>query len=173
MDAGLLVLHGLVGLLLAGHGAQKLFGLFGGHGPEGTARFMDSLGLRPGKLHAYAAGAGELVGGALIALGLLVPLGAALIVAVMVAAALTAHRGKPIWVTAGGAELPLVYGLVAFALAAVGAGDVSLDAALDLDLAGTGWALAALGVGLVGGIGAVISGRLSGRRATGPQAQGA
>lgn len=173
MDAGLLVLHGLVGLLLAGHGAQKLFGLFGGHGPEGTAGFMDSLGLRPGKLHAYAAGAGELVGGALIALGLLVPLGAALIVAVMVAAALTAHRGKPIWVTAGGAELPLVYGLVAFALAAVGAGDVSLDAALDLDLAGTGWALAALGVGLVGGIGAVISGRLSGRRATGPQAQGA
>ena len=173
MDAGLLVLHGLVGLLLAGHGAQKLFGLFGGHGPEGTAGFMDSLGLRPGKLHAYAAGAGELVGGALIALGLLVPLGAALIVAVMVAAALTAHRGKPIWVTAGGAELPLVYGLVAFALAAVSAGDVSLDAALDLDLAGTGWALAALGVGLVGGIGAVISGRLSGRRATGPQAQGA
>jgi len=173
MDVGLLVLHGLVGLVLAGHGAQKLFGLFGGHGPEGTAGFMHALGLRPGKLHAYAAGTAELVGGALIALGLLVPVGAALIVAVMVAAALTAHRGKPIWVTEGGAELPLVYGLVAFALAGVGAGDASLDAALNLDLAGTGWALAALGVGLVGGIGAVLSGRLAGRGATGPQAQGA
>jgi putative oxidoreductase len=174
MDIGLLVLHGLVGLLLAGHGAQKLFGAFGGHGPAGTAGFMESLGLRPGKLHGLAAGTGELVGGALIALGLLVPAGAALIVAVMVAATLTAHRGKPIWATAGGAELPLVYAVIVFALAAVGAGDISLDAAFDLDIAGIGWALGALGVGLVGGLGAVLSGRLAGRGASpGAQAQGA
>jgi putative oxidoreductase len=172
MNTGLLVLHAIVGLLLIGHGSQKLFGLFHGHGVEGTAGFMDSLGLRPGRLHALNAGAAELVGGALIALGLLVPLGAALIIAVMVAAALTAHRGKPIWVTEGGAELPLVYGLVVFALAAVGAGDISLDAAFNLDVAGIGWALAALGVGLVGGLGAVVSGRLVGSDAGDPQAQG-
>jgi putative oxidoreductase len=172
MDTGLLVLHAVVGLLLVGHGSQKLFGLFHGHGVEGTAGFFDSLGLRPARLHALSAGTAELVGGALIALGLLVPLGAALIVAVMLAAALTAHRGKPIWVTEGGAELPLVYTVVVFALAAVGAGDISLDAAFNLDVAGIGWALAALGVGLVGGLGAVLSGRLVGRETGGPQAQG-
>jgi putative oxidoreductase len=173
MDTGLLVLHVLAGLLVAGHGAQKLFGLFGGYGIEGTGGFMESLGLRPGRLQAIAAGTSELVGGLLIALGLLVPLGAALIVAVMVAATLTAHRGKPIWVTDGGAELPLVYATVVFALAAVGAGDISLDAVLDLDVAGIGWALGALGVGLIGGIGAVLSGRLAARGESGPQAQGA
>jgi putative oxidoreductase len=172
MDTGLLVLHALIGLLVAGHGAQKLFGLFGGHGVAGTGGFMESLGLRPGKLHAIAAGTAELTGGILIALGLLVPLGAALIVAVMVAAALTAHRGKPIWVTEGGAELPLVYVAAVFALSAVGAGDISLDAALDLDVAGTEWALAALGVGLIGGIGAVLSGRLATSGESSPPAQG-
>jgi putative oxidoreductase len=173
METGLLVLHVLAGLLVAGHGAQKLFGLFGGYGIEGTGGFMESLGLRPGRLQAIAAGTSELVGGLLIALGLLVPLGAALIVAVMVAATLTAHRGKPIWVTDGGAELPLVYATVVFALAAVGAGDISLDAVLDLDVAGIGWALGALGVGLIGGIGAVLSGRLAARGDSGAQAQGA
>jgi putative oxidoreductase len=173
MDVGLLVLHALVGLLVAGHGAQKLFGLFGGYGVEGTGGYMESLGLRPGKPQAVAAGAAELGGGLLIALGLLVPVGAALVIAVMVAASLTAHRGKPIWVSAGGAELPVVYVAVAFALSAVGAGDISLDAALDLDLAGAGWALGALGVGLFGGIGAVLSGRLAARGESGAQAQGA
>jgi putative oxidoreductase len=172
MDTGLLVLHLLVGLLFVGHGAQKLFGVFGGHGVAGTGGFMESLGLRPGRFHAIGSGAAELTGGILIALGLLVPLGAALIVAVMVAASLTAHRGKPIWVTAGGAELPLVYMAAVFALAAVGAGDISLDSALDLDVAGTEWALGALGVGLIGGIAAVLSGHLAARGERGPQAQG-
>ena len=165
MDTGLAVLHIVVGLLFVGHGAQKLFGLFGGYGVDGTGGFMESLGLRPGKLHAVAAGGGEFVGGSLLALGLLVPLAAALIVAVMTAATLTAHRGKGIWTSDGGFELPLVYAVVAFALAAVGAGDASLDQALGLDLAGLGWALGAAAVGLAGGLGAVLSGRLFGRAA--------
>ncbi len=90
----------------------------------------------------------------------------------MVTAALTAHRGKGIWAQGNGIELPLVYGIVAFALAGVGAGDVSLDSALGFDLAGTGWALAALGAGVVGGLGAIAWGRLA-THGSGAQAQGA
>ena len=162
MDTGLLVLHALVGLLFVGHGAQKLFGAFGGYGIEGTAGFMESLGLRPGRLQALAAGTSELVGGVLLALGLFVPLAALLIVSVMVAASLTAHKGKGVWVDKGGWELPLVYGAVAFALAAVGAGEYSLDAALGLDVAGIEWALGAVALGVAGGAGAVAYGRSRG-----------
>jgi putative oxidoreductase len=173
MDLGLLVLHVVVGLLFVGHGSQKLFGVLGGYGLEGVGAFFETIGLRPGKLNAIAAGSAELLGGALIALGLLVPLGAALVIAVMVAATITAHRGKGIWNDKGGFELPLVNVAAVFALAAVGAGDISLDAALDLDLASTGWALAALGVGIVGALGAVLQGRLIGRGvSSGTQAQG-
>ena len=174
MDLGLLVLHVVVGLLFVGHGSQKLFGVLGGYGLEGVGAFFETIGLRPGKLNAIAAGTAELLGGALIALGLLVPLGAALLIAVMVAATLTAHRGKGIWNDNGGFELPLVNVAAVFALAAVGAGDISLDAALDLDLASTGWALGALAVGILGAIAAVVQGRLLGRGvSSGTQAQGA
>ena len=115
MDTGLAVLHIVVGLLFVGHGSQKLFGVFGGHGLEGTAGFFESLGLRPGRFHASVAGFNEFAGGALLALGLLVPVAAALLIATMVAASLTAHRGKGIWNQNQGAELPLVYATIAFA----------------------------------------------------------
>jgi putative oxidoreductase len=167
MDAGLAVLHILVGLLFVGHGAQKLFGVLGGYGLEGTGAFMESLGLRPGRFHGLAAGFNEFAGGALLALGLLVPLAAALLIATMVAASLTAHRDKGVWNQDGGFELPLVYSAVAFTLAAVGAGNASLDSALGLDVSGLGWALAALGAGLAGGLGAVASGKLSRARGAG------
>ena len=103
------------------------------------------------------------LGGALIALGLLVPVGAALVIAVMTTAARTAHRGKGPWAQNGGWELPLVNATAAFALAAVGAGQISLDHALGIHMAGTGWALGALGVGILGGLGAIAQGRLAGR----------
>jgi putative oxidoreductase len=174
MDISLLAIHAIVGLLFVGHGAQKLFGVLGGHGLEGTAGFMDALGLRPGRVHAAAAGLAELVGGALIALGLLLPLGAALVIAVMVTATITVHLDKGIWNSNGGFELPLVFSAVAFALAGVGGGEYALDAVLDLDLTGTAWALGALGAGLLGGLGAIAAGRLSRAGAgRGPQAQGA
>jgi putative oxidoreductase len=173
MDIGLLVLHVVVGLLLVGHGSQKLFGLFGGQGVAGAGAFMEMIGLRPGRFHAVLGGLAEVVGGGLLALGLLTPVGSALVIAVMVAATLTAHWSNGLWAQNGGFELPLTNIAAAFALAAVGPGDISLDAALGLDLAGIGWALGALAVGLAGGIGAVVQGRLAGREASRTQAQGA
>lgn len=167
MDISLLALHLVVGLLFAGHGAQKLFGAFGGHGIEGTAGFFESIGLRPGRLHATAAGAAELIGGLLLALGLLVPVAATLLIATMVAAIVTVHGSKGPWVTDGGWEYNAVLIAVAFALTGVGAGAYGLDAALGLDailgldLAGTVPALIALALGVAGGLGAVLSGRLA------------
>lgn len=160
MDIGLLVLHAVVGLAFAAHGAQKLFGLFGGHGIEGTAGFFEQIGLRPGKLHAWASGIAEFGGGTLIALGLFVPFAAAALIAVMVAAVLTVHLQNGFFNTENGYEYNLELIAAAFALAAIGAGEWSLDAAFGLDLAGTAWALGALGAGILGGVGAVLSGRL-------------
>jgi putative oxidoreductase len=150
-------------VLFVGHGAQKLFGAFGGYGIAGTAGFMESLGLKPSRLHAVAAGTAELAGGALLALGLLVPFAAAALIATMVTAIITVHARNGVWVTDQGYEYNLVLIAVFFALAGVGAGQYSLDDALGLDLASTGWALAALAAGIVGGVGAVVAGRLGAR----------
>lgn len=160
MELGLLVLRLVVGLGFAAHGAQKLFGVFGGHGIRGTAGFFEGMGLRPGKLHAWAAGSAEFGGGLLIAAGLLTPFAAAALIAVMAAAVVTVHLPNGFFVANTGYEYNLVLAAVVFALAGIGAGDWSLDTAFGLDLAGTGWALGALGAGVAGGLGAVFSGRL-------------
>jgi len=167
MDIALLVLRVIVGLLMAGHGAQKLFGSFGGHGIDGTAGFMESLGMRPGRRHATAAGTAELAGGVLLVLGLVTPLGAAMIIAVMVVAITTVHAKNGPWVTDGGFEYNLVIIATCFALAGAGPGEISLDDALGWmpDITGTGWAFIALGAGLLGGMAALLSGR---REATAP-----
>ena len=96
------------GSLMAGHGAQKLFGSFGGPGLEGTSGFMEMLGMRPGRPWAYLAGLSEFTGGVLTALGLLNPLGPLGVIGSMAMATRKAHWGKPIWVTEGGAELPVL-----------------------------------------------------------------
>jgi putative oxidoreductase len=169
MELGLLVLRVVVGALFVGHGAQKLFGLFGGHGVSGTADFFDQIGLRPARVHAVASGTAEVTGGLLLALGLVTPLAAVLLTAVMTAAILTVHLRNGLWVTANGYEYNLVMIAAAFAVAAVGAGDWSLDNVLNLDVAGAGWALGALGIGLIGGIGAALSSRF--QRTEHPTAQ--
>ena len=107
MDIGLLVLRLAVGLTMAAHGGQKLFGWFGGYGLAGTGGFMESLGFRPGRIHAALAGSAELVGGLLIALGLLTPVGSALVLAVMVVAIGSVHLPKGFFVSDGGAEYNL------------------------------------------------------------------
>lgn len=116
------------GLILVPHGAQKLFGWFGGGGLTGTAQFFEqNLGLYPGLLFAGLAGATEFVGGLLLALGLLTRLSAAAVVAVMAYAAFVVHWGNGFFWTAGGYEFPLLWGLVALALVIRGGGPLSLD----------------------------------------------
>jgi putative oxidoreductase len=78
-----LIMRVLIGALFVGHGTQKLFGWFGGHGVEATGGFFESLGLRPGKRNAIAAGASEAGGGALLAAGLATQVAAVLIAAVL------------------------------------------------------------------------------------------
>jgi putative oxidoreductase len=152
MNLGLLVLRLVVGLLFVGHGAQKLWGSFGGHGVEGTGASFESMGLRPGRLNAIAAGVAEICGGVLLALGLLTPLGAALLSAVMWMAMMTAHRGKGVWVTEGGIEYNLVLLASVFAVTAIGPGKWSLDYAIGIHLNGAGIALVALAAGLFGAL---------------------
>ena len=163
MDLALLVLRLVVGLLFVGHGAQKLFGAFGGGGLDGTAGMFDNIGLRPGWLHARAAGTAEFAGGALLALGLFTPFAAAVLIAVMTTAVITVHGPNGIWNTNRGYEFNLVMAAVVFALAGVGAGAWSLDNAFGFDLHGTIWALAALAAGVIGGAASVISGRAAAR----------
>jgi putative oxidoreductase len=135
-DVGILAARLVMGGLLAGHGAQKLFGAFEGPGRKGTAGMMESLGLQPGEHWGLAAGLAEFTGGTLTALGFLNPLGPIGVLSAMAMATGTVHWGKPVWVTKGGAELPLSNAAIALALAAVGPGRFSLDRALSLRVPG-------------------------------------
>lgn len=153
MDAGILTLRLVFGLLMAAHGAQKLFGWFGGHGLSGTGGFFESLGFHPGRLFAAAASLGEVGGGILTALGLFGPVGPALMVSVMVVAALSVHWPNGLFAASNGIEIPLLYGAGAAALALTGPGALSLDALLGLTPLWTpsvSWA--ALAAGILGGV---------------------
>src|SRR5918997_2669877 len=115
-DLAALILRAIQGALLAGHGAQKLFGWFNGPGLQGTSQFMEMLGLTPGRPWAILAGLSEFGGGVLTALGLLNPLGPLGVIGSQSMATTKAHWGKPIWVTEGGAELPVLNLAVSIAL---------------------------------------------------------
>jgi putative oxidoreductase len=149
MNLGLLLLRVVVGLLLAGHGSQKLFGKFGGYGLEGTGGWFDSIGFRPGRRMALVAGLSELGAGLLLALGLLTPLAAAALVGTMTVAAST-HLPKGLWGQNGGYELPLTFAVVAATLAFTGPGAASLDNVLGIeDWSGTATGIVAIAVGLL------------------------
>jgi putative oxidoreductase len=163
MDTGLLLLRVVLGLLMMGHGSQKLFGWFGGHGLEGTGGAFHGMGYRPGKFWAAVAGASELGGGCLLALGLLTPLGAAAIIGTMFNAAMAVHAKNGVWITSGGFEYTLVIATGAATLAFTGPGAASLDAALGLDLSGVWWGIAAIVVALVVGAASDIRRRAVGR----------
>lgn len=128
-DIGLLSLRLGVGGTLIAHGAQKLFGWFGGGGLAGTGGFFDSMGFRPGKVNAALAGAGEAGGGALLALGLATPAAGAAAAGTMAVAA-SMHKDKGFFIQGGGYEYPAVLALTAASLALGGPGQLSLDAAL-------------------------------------------
>jgi putative oxidoreductase len=147
MDTGLLIARVVFGLLMAAHGTQKLLGWFGGYGLAGTAGFFEQLGFRPGKLFAGAAAGTETVAGLLVALGLLGPLGPALIMSVMIVAAVTVHWQHGVFAQNNGIEVPLLYGVAALTLALTGYGAISLDAALGLTWSEqVTWTVLALGV---------------------------
>src|SRR4051794_41313423 len=142
MDLGRTALRFVIGPLFVGHGTQKLFGWFGGHGLDGTGGFCESLGLKPGRRHAAAAGASEAVGGALLMLGALTPVAAGLVTGTMVTAIRKAHADKGPWVTNGGYEYNLTLIAAMLALTEVGPGRPSVDAAALPWLKGNAWALA-------------------------------
>jgi putative oxidoreductase len=131
MDAGLILVRLVIGPLMAAHGAQKLFGWFGGYGLAGTGGFFEGLGFRPGRTFAAAAGAAEFGSGVLVALGLLGPVGPALMLSVMIVAAISVHWPN-VFASSNGIEVPLLYGVTAAGLALTGFGAYSLDVALGL-----------------------------------------
>jgi putative oxidoreductase len=149
MDIALLLVR-LIGLGIAAHGAQKLFGWFGGYGIAGTGGWMESIGYRPGKLFATAAGLSELIGGLLLVLGLGGPLGSLLIIAAMVVA-IGVHAPNGFFVTSNGYEPALLYVVIALSLAFSGFGAYSIDGLLGLHVTPlVSWAF--VGLGVLGGL---------------------
>jgi putative oxidoreductase len=159
-SVGLLAVRLVFGLLMAAHGSQKLLGWFGGHGLAGTGAFFETIGFRPGRFFATLASASEVVSGLLIALGLLGPIGPALMLSVMIVAAVSVHWKNGLWASAGGIELSLLYGTIAVALALTGFGAYSLDVALGLQpLYTPTLIIVALAIGLLGGVGNLLARR--------------
>lgn len=150
MSFGLAVLRALIGGLFIGHGTQKLFGWFGGHGPDATGQAFEGMGLRPGKQNALAAGAAEAGGGALLALGLFTPLAGAALTGTMTTAIATVHAPRGPWVTEGGWEYNGVLIAAVAAIVDAGPGRLSLDAARGRERWGAGWALASVTAGAAG-----------------------
>lgn len=153
-DVGLLLLRLTFGLFMAAHGAQKVFGLFGGNGLTATGKAFESLGYRPGKLFALIGGLSELLGGLGLAVGLLTPLAAAALIGVMINAMVTVTAAHGLWETDGGVEYNVAIAVAALAVAAIGPGRLAADRFLPWGRGG--WAEAAVALGL-GGIGAAVS----------------
>jgi putative oxidoreductase len=152
LGTGLLLFRLILGVLMAAHGTQKLFGWFGGYGLAGTAGFFEQLGFRPGRLFVATASLSEVVSGILVVLGLFGPVGPALMLSVMIVAAGSVHWKHGIFAATNGIEVPLLYGAGAVALALTGPGPFSLDAALGMDHIWTpALRLAVLAAGVVGG----------------------
>ena len=131
---GLLILRLVVGLTVAGHGAQKLFGVWGGPGMNGWTQVVQRLRMRPARPLAWIAALSEFGGGLLLALGLLSPLGSLAIIGAMLVAIATVHLSKGFWVSKGGFEFNLTLIGAAAALAITGPGAFSLDNALRIHL---------------------------------------
>jgi|SRR5689334_9523339 len=151
MAIGFSILRLLVGLTMASHGAQKLFGWFGGYGIKGTAGFLEQLGFVPGRRNAVMAGLAELVGGLLLALGLATPLAAVLIISVMVVAIGSVHLKNGFYNHVQGYEYNVILAVTALSFVWGGPGPLSLDAVFGIQASGLIWAVGSLAAGLVGG----------------------
>jgi putative oxidoreductase len=138
------------GLSMAAHGAQKLFGSFGGYGLRATGEMFESLGFRPGKPTAALAGVGELLGGLALAFGVFTPLAGAVVIATMLVAIFAVHFEKGFFAQNGGYELPFLVAVVAVALSFAGPGRFSLDELAGFSFEYPKWGFIALGLGLAG-----------------------
>ncbi|MFI9802789.1 DoxX family protein [Streptomyces sp. NPDC052301] len=146
-DAGILLLRLTFGLLMAAHGAQKLFGIFGGHGLTATGKGFAALGYHPGKVFAAICGGSEFLGGLGLAAGLLTPLAAAAVIGVMINAMVTVTAAHGLWETNGGVEYSVCISVVALVIAALGPGRLALDRFFLWGRGGWGEAAFALGLG--------------------------
>ncbi len=164
---GLLIARAILGFSLFAHGAQKLFGWFGGPGLKNTGGFFESLGFRPGPMFALMAGLGEALGGILTLLGWLNPIGPALIIAVMLTAIGSVHWSKGYWNANGGYELNLANVAAALALAFSGPGALSVDALAPIPaLANPTAQWIIIAVAVLGGLASLLA-----RRKSSPAAQ--
>ncbi|BAX94012.1 DoxX family protein [Mycobacterium shigaense] len=155
-DVGLLVLRLVLGVTLAAHGYNKFFG--GGRIP-GTARWFESIGMKPGKFHATVAATTELAAGLGLAVGLLTPIPAAGFVSLMLVAAWTVHRHNGFFIVKEGWEYNLVLAIAAIAVATLGPGRFSLDWAIfGVNNPLMGWNGLAISVvlGLAGAVGQLL-----------------
>jgi putative oxidoreductase len=143
----------VVGGLFLGHGMQKLTGQFQGNGLEATAAAFDSMGLRPGRRNAIAAGVSEAGGGALLALGAATPLAGAALIGTMITAIRTVHWKNGVWVTKGGYEYNAVLIAAVAMLVEAGPGPLSFDRLTGRERSGLFVALAALAAGVAGSYG--------------------
>lgn len=162
---GLLILRLVVGLTVAGHGAQKLLGWFGGGGLAGTRGMVTRLKFQPIELWTWALIFGEFGGGLLLALGLLSPLGSFGILGPMAVAIWIVHVPKGFWNKDGGIEFPLQIAAAALALSVTGPGAYSLDRLLGVRLPEpAAWLVLAAGLIVAVG-GGMASRRLGAKRA--------
>ena len=152
MDIGLLLLRLAVGLTIAAHGVQILSGWFGGQGLAKSGELFEALGFRPGRSYALLAALAEIGGGVLLASGLATPLSAAIIFAVMIVAAFSAHLKQGFFITSGGFEYTFVLSVAALTLAFTGPGSLSLDAILGRSWSGVWWGLGAMLAGSLASI---------------------
>lgn len=153
--AGLLILRVVIGVIMIGHGAQKAFGWWGGPGIAGWTSAMTRMRIRPAWAWAYISMLGEIGGGILLILGLLTPLACAAIAGSMLVAIYLVHLPRGFWVSKGGYEFNLAILAAIVALALVGPGDASLDAALRIHLPEP-VTLIVLTVGVLAGVGAAL-----------------
>jgi len=171
MSVGRLTARVVIGGLFIGHGTQKLFGWFGGPGPERTAAMMESLQLRPAKAHALLGGVTETVGGCLLVAGLATPAAAAALTGVMTTAIRKVHLPNGPWAANGGWEYNVVLIAAVTALVETGPGDLSLDHVWGTERSGPAWALGSLAVG-VGAAAAVMTIGARGKPSMTPAAEG-
>ncbi len=149
MSLGILILRLVVGLTMAAHGAQKMFGWFEGPGFAGMSGMLQKMGFRSVRLLAALIAVAELGGGLLLAAGFLTPIAVAAVVGVMIGAIATVHWTAGFFNTKGGYEFNLVMIAASAAIAFAGPGRYSIDGLLGWTLFGAEWALLALAVSVL------------------------